>query len=88
MSQWYVYKTKKGTIFTVGLSGDIDTTIKVTALDHNIPPSPAKLVGIFEANSMYDYIHNMTLVLLDNLKKDTELVAICKILKKRKYNEN
>jgi hypothetical protein len=82
MAQWHVYQTRAGTIFTIGLSGNSDEEIKIVAYDHNIPPTTAKLVGIFQADSQCDYINKMIPILLRNLKDNIETKKIYKRIKK------
>lgn len=72
----YVYKTKKGTIFTVNLSGDTDEDIIINVFDHNIPPSPATLIGCFQANNMRDYVDKMIPILLEHLPEDKQLTKL------------
>ena len=76
MSAFYVYKTKKDVIIAIGLGTDGEGTAKLTVFDHHIPPSPAKLIDMFQADSMCDYVNCMIPVLLKNLKDDPEVIEI------------
>jgi hypothetical protein len=82
MSIWHIYKTKRDVIIAIGLSTDDEGTTRITVLDHNIPPSPAEFLTIFQADSQRDYVHNMIPVLLANLKDDSEVVKIYERIKK------
>jgi len=76
MATWYIYKTKTDTIFAVGLSTDHEGIIRITCFDHNIPPSRAKLIDTFQANSLHDYIEKIVPSLFNNLKEDKEITKL------------
>lgn len=82
MSTWYIYKTKKDIIVAVGLGEDAEGTAKMTVLDNNIPPSPAKLIGLFKADAQRDYINQMIPILLENIKNDPEIIKMYEQIKK------
>ena len=76
MSIFCAYKTKGDVIVVVVIQVDNKGAIKISTLDHNIPPSPAELIGVFQADTVYDYINCMLPALLSNLKEDPEVVKI------------
>jgi hypothetical protein len=82
MSEWRVYKTKKNVIVVVGTETNNEGITKIFVNDHHIPPSPAKLISTFKADSQCDYINNMLPILLDNLENDKGIIAVYKRIKK------